>query len=52
MALERCVIVNADDFDRSPGINRGIIDAREHGIVTRVSLMVRCIHMRALADRA
>jgi predicted glycoside hydrolase/deacetylase ChbG (UPF0249 family) len=24
MALERCLILNADDFGRSPGINRGI----------------------------
>jgi predicted glycoside hydrolase/deacetylase ChbG (UPF0249 family) len=35
------VIVNADDFGQSPGINRGIVTAHEHGIVTSASLMVR-----------
>jgi len=38
---ERVVIVNADDFGRSVGVNRGIIQAHEHGIVTSASLMVR-----------
>lgn len=35
------LIVNADDFGQSEGINKGIIQAREHGIVTSASLMVR-----------
>ena len=38
---QRCLIVNADDFGQSPGVNRGIIEAHEHGIVTSASLMVR-----------
>jgi len=38
---DRYVIVNADDFGQSRGINRGIIQAHEHGIVTSASLMVR-----------
>lgn len=37
----RCLIVNADDFGRSAGLNRGIIQAHEQGIVTSASLMVR-----------
>jgi len=37
----RAVIVNADDFGQSAGINRGIIQAHERGIVTSASLMVR-----------
>ena len=37
----RALIVNADDFGQSAGINRGIIEAHEHGIVTSASLMVR-----------
>ncbi len=37
----RYLIVNADDFGRSPGINRGVIEAHEGGIVTSASLMVR-----------
>src|SRR4051794_21157272 len=41
MAAGRYLIVNADDFGRSPGVNRGIVRAHEHGIVTSASLMVR-----------
>jgi chitin disaccharide deacetylase len=38
---ERVLIVNADDFGRSAGINRGVIRCHEEGIVTSASLMVR-----------
>jgi chitin disaccharide deacetylase len=38
---ERVLIVNADDFGRSVGINRGVIRCHEEGIVTSASLMVR-----------
>jgi chitin disaccharide deacetylase len=41
MSGERYLIVNADDFGQSPGINRGIIEAYEQGIVTSASLMTR-----------
>jgi predicted glycoside hydrolase/deacetylase ChbG (UPF0249 family) len=41
VGTERHVIVNADDFGRSPGVNRGIIEAHERGIVTSASLMAR-----------
>lgn len=37
----RYLIVNADDFGLSPGINRGVIKAHQQGIVTSTSLMVR-----------
>jgi chitin disaccharide deacetylase len=37
----RFLIVNADDFGLSPGVNRGIIRAFEQGVVTSASLMVR-----------
>jgi predicted glycoside hydrolase/deacetylase ChbG (UPF0249 family) len=37
----RRLIVNADDFGRSHGVNRGVFAAYEHGIVTSASLMVR-----------
>jgi chitin disaccharide deacetylase len=35
------LIVNADDFGMSLGINEGIVTAHEEGIVTSASLMVR-----------
>jgi chitin disaccharide deacetylase len=38
---DRVLIVNADDFGRSPGVNRGVIRAHEEGIVTSATLMVR-----------
>ena len=41
MIAQRYLIVNADDFGQSPGINRGVIEAHENGIVTSASLMVR-----------
>ena len=34
------LIVNADDFGASSGINRGILEAHRRGIVTSASLMV------------
>ncbi len=39
--MSRSAIVNADDFGQSDGINRGIVEAHERGIVTSASLMVR-----------
>src|SRR4051794_21548191 len=41
MPVERSVIVNADDLGQSPRVNRGVIRAREQGIVTSASLMAR-----------
>ncbi len=40
-AVAKVLIVNADDFGQSTGLNRGIVEAFEHGIVTSASLMVR-----------
>jgi predicted glycoside hydrolase/deacetylase ChbG (UPF0249 family) len=37
----RTLIVNADDFGQSPGVNRGVAEAHDRGIVTSASLMVR-----------
>ena len=45
----RRLIVNADDFGLSPGVNDGVIAAHEHGIVTTASLMV---HHEAAATAA
>jgi chitin disaccharide deacetylase len=41
MTAERFLIVNADDFGLSAGVNAGIAEAHERGIVTSASLMVR-----------
>jgi predicted glycoside hydrolase/deacetylase ChbG (UPF0249 family) len=41
MAAERYLIVNGDDFGQSPGVNRGVVEAHERGILTSASLMVR-----------
>ena len=49
VAPKRYLIVNADDFGLSAGVNAGIVAAREHGIVTSASLMVR---MPAAAEAA
>src|SRR5436309_2428032 len=49
MIAQRYLIVNADDFGLSPGVNRGIIKAHDQGIVTSASLMVR---MPAAAEAA
>ena len=35
------LVVNADDFGLSSGINQGVMEAHERGIVTSASLMVR-----------
>ena len=34
------LIVNADDFGRAPGVNRGILEAYEAGIVTSTTVMI------------
>jgi predicted glycoside hydrolase/deacetylase ChbG (UPF0249 family) len=41
MTVTRYLIVNADDFGLSPGVNRGVVEAHERGIVTSATLMVR-----------
>src|SRR5262245_54840774 len=41
MADQRQLIVNADDFGQSAGVNEGVLRAYDEGIVTSASLMVR-----------
>lgn len=50
--MKKLLIVNADDFGLSEGVNRGIIEAHEHGIVTSASLMVRQSAARESAEYA
>jgi len=49
MAGEKYLIVNADDFGQSPGVNRGIIQAHERRIVTSTSLMTRWLAVEEAA---
>ncbi len=46
------LVVNADDFGLSEGVNRGLIRAHEEGIVTSASLMVRACPAAAIAAAA
>ena len=41
MTAKRYLIVNADDFGQSEGVNQGVIEAHERGLVTSASLIVR-----------
>jgi predicted glycoside hydrolase/deacetylase ChbG (UPF0249 family) len=36
----RTLVVNADDFGASEGVNQGVVQAHVHGVVTSTSLMV------------
>jgi chitin disaccharide deacetylase len=49
---ERVLIVNADDFGLSGGVNAGVAKAHEQGIVTSASLMVRGEGAAAAAEYA
>src|SRR6476620_5539695 len=49
MLPSRTLIVNADAFGLGAGVNRGIVKAHDHGIVTSASLMV---HMPAAPEAA
>lgn len=40
MTSQKYVLFNADDFGYSHGINRGIVEAHERGVVTSATLMV------------
>jgi predicted glycoside hydrolase/deacetylase ChbG (UPF0249 family) len=46
------LIVNADDFGLSPGVNEGVAAAHERGILTSASLMVRWPGAAQAADYA
>ena len=48
----RLLVVNADDFGISPGVNRGIVEAHRLGIVTSASLMPNLPSSEDAAARA
>ena len=49
---ERILVINADDFGMSDGINAGILKCHRDGIVTSTSLMVRRARAREAAALA
>lgn len=51
--MQKYLIVNADDFGISTGINRGIVEGHARGIVTSTSLMVegRAVHEAVALSR-
>src|SRR5215471_1821176 len=51
--LEKYLIVNADDFGASAGVNRGILECHTRGVVTSTSLMVtgRAVHEAVALSR-
>lgn len=42
--MVRQLIVNADDYGRTPGVTEGILRAHEHGIVTSATVMMNMPH--------
>lgn len=48
----RRLIVNADDFGLTSGVNRGIIASHEHGIVTSATLMACATKFQEAVDMA
>lgn len=46
---DRAVIINADDFGLSQGVNRGILEAFRHGVLTSTTAMV---NMDSFGDAA
>jgi predicted glycoside hydrolase/deacetylase ChbG (UPF0249 family) len=52
LSAARWLIVNADDLGLSAGVNAGIAEAHERGIVTSASLMVRADAAAAAAEIA
>lgn len=48
----QCVVVNGDDLGLSPGINQGIAEAHQQGVLTSASLMVEMPASREGAELA
>jgi chitin disaccharide deacetylase len=52
MSATRCLIVNADDFGLSAGVNAAVIATHARGIVTSASLLVRASSAADAATRS
>jgi predicted glycoside hydrolase/deacetylase ChbG (UPF0249 family) len=48
--MRKRLIVNADDFGISPGVNRGIVEANQKGIVTSTTLMVNMPYAQSAVE--
>ena len=48
--MSKKLIVNADDYGRSPGVSRGILEAHARGIVTSTTVMINQPSVRAQFD--
>jgi chitin disaccharide deacetylase len=48
----RRLIINADDFGLTPGVNRAILEAHEHGVVTSTTLMANSLAFEEAAQLA
>jgi predicted glycoside hydrolase/deacetylase ChbG (UPF0249 family) len=51
-ASTRRLIVNADDYGRTAGVSRGILEAHRRGIVTSTSVMINQPNIEAQLDEA
>lgn len=51
--MRKYLVINADDFGASVGLNRGIVECHTHGVVTSTSLMVtgRAVHEAVALSR-
>ena len=47
----KTLIINADDFGLTPGVNRGILEAAREGIVTSASVMVSAPYVTQALDQ-
>jgi predicted glycoside hydrolase/deacetylase ChbG (UPF0249 family) len=50
--MQKRLIVNADDYGRTPGVSRGILQAHREGIVTSTTVMVNQPGVEAQLDAA
>lgn len=50
--MNRRLIVNADDYGRSPGVSRGILQAHREGIVTSTTVMINQPGVEAQLEEA
>ena len=52
MPSQRLLVINADDFGFAPGVNRGIVEAYEAGVLSSTSMMVNTPAFAAAAALA